>query len=101
MEKEFNLSEKERIGYFKESGLRGDFKVILSQDIKEFIKRLKDEKASSNSFDNKEHILYPWRMCKSSMKSQVKDIYNLLLHRLNLKIDKLAGSRLTKEVGEE
>jgi len=40
-DEEFNLSEKERIGYFKEKGLSGDFKVVLSQDIKQFIKVLK------------------------------------------------------------
>lgn len=43
MTTEFNLSEKERIGYFKEKGFGGEFKVILSQDVKEFIRLLKEE----------------------------------------------------------
>ncbi|MFW9872019.1 MAG: hypothetical protein ACFFG0_02880 [Candidatus Thorarchaeota archaeon] len=41
-----------------------------------------------NELPNK-HILYPWRNCKSNTKALVREIYNLILCRLENKIENL------------
>jgi len=88
MKEKFNLSEREIKHRLYVDTWDG-------KDIKEFIKRLREEEATRYSFENINHILYPWRNSNSATKTLTKDIYNLILTRLNLKINRFAGDKLT------
>lgn len=100
MEKEFNLSKLRDSLYYQLRQLcpelNAEFFINLIKDQdKEFIKILKEEKAEYYHLNDENHILYPWRHCESNTKSLVKEIYNLIIHRMNEKRDNLAGNKLT------
>lgn len=98
---EFNLSDKIILdeGPNTEIIISGD--LLLAKDVKEFIKRLKEECDEEELYYKerwaslpKQHPLFPYRNISSKNKTLIKNFHQLFNHRFKLRIDKLAGDDL-------